>query len=178
MVVRGTVFGPRVPDGYGALRSCAFRGVPRRRVVAAPAGSLFFGGASRVVCRWFCCCWSAVGCAVGCGAVAVLASWWCVAFAVVLGRFSCSCVVSAALVPWLVSVSALVVGSSVVSVPCCFLGVGSVVAVALCFLVPVVLVGVVCVLLRACAVFRSLGCSGLACLAWCASRAGFCPVSR
>ena len=178
MVVRGAVFGPRVPDGYGALRSCAFRGVPRRRVVAAPAGSLFFGGASRVVCRWFCCCWSAVGCAVGCGAVAVLASRWCVAFVVVLGRFSCSCVVSAALVPWLVSVSALVVGSSVVSVPCCFLGVGSVVAVALCFLGPVVVVGVVCVLLRACAVLGSVGCSGLACLAWCASRAGFCPVSR
>ena len=139
-----------------------------------------FGGASRVRCScWFCCWWSAVGRAACCGALAVLAARWCVAFVVVLGRFSRSCVVSAALVPWLVSVSALVVGSSVVSVPGCFLGVGSVVAVALCFLVPVVVVGVVALLSRvAAAVVRSLGRSGLACVARCASRAGVCPVSR
>ena len=175
----GAVYAPRAPNGSGALRSCAFRGVPRRRVVAAPAGSLCFGGASRVCCScWFCCWWSAVGRAACCGAVAVLAARWCVAFGVVLGRFSRACVVSAALVPWLVSVSALVVGPSVVSVPGCFLGAWSVVAVALGFLVPVVLVGVVAVLCRACAAFRSLGRSGLACVAGRASRAGVCPVSR
>ena len=138
-----------------------------------------FGGASRVCCScWFCCWWSAVGRAACCGAVAVLAARWCVAFGVVLGRFSRSCVVLAALVSWLVSVSALVVGPSVVSVPGCFLGAGSVVAVALGFLVPVVLVGVVAVLCRACAALRSLGRSGLAGVAGRASRAGVCPVSR
>ena len=179
MVLLGAVYAPRAPDGYGALRSCAFRGVPRRRVVAAPAGSLFFGGASRVCCScWFCCWWSAVGRAACCGAVAVLAARWCVAFGVVLGRFSRPRVVLAALVPWLVSVPALVVGPSVVSVPGCFLGAWSVVAVALGFLVPVVLVGVVAVLCRSCAAFRSLGRSGLAGVAGCASRAGVCPVSR
>ena len=180
MVLLGAVYAPRAPNGSGALRSRAFRGVPRRRVVAAPAGSLFFGGASRVCCScWFCCWWSAVGRAACCGAVAVLAARWCVAFGVVLGRFSRPCVVSAALVPWLVSVPALVVGPPVVSVPGCFLGAGSVVAVALGFLVPVVVVGVVAVLFRVAApVVRAVGRSGLAGVAGCASRAGVRPVSR
>ena len=174
------MYAPRAPDGYGALRSCAFRGVPRRRVVAAPAGSLCFGGASRVCCScWFCCWWSAVGRAACCGAVAVLAARWCVAVVVVLGRFSRPCVVSAALVPWLVPLPALAAGPSVVPVPGCFLGAGSVVAVALGFLVPVVVVGVVAVLFRVAApVVRAVGRSGLACVAWCASRAGVRPVSR
>ena len=43
MVLLGAVYAPRAPNGYGALRSCAFRGVPRRRVVAAPAGSSALG---------------------------------------------------------------------------------------------------------------------------------------